>query len=174
MFTNILKGDLGRLFKGHTFHLSQSNWNGQTELCLFQSYFSSQSVSCIYNTEKNITRIAFTYYPINNKIPKWFKKYGDRSDQLALPHVHQVENQNLELKIWAGSQIQLSKTENHNGLYFTSHRSNIDIFCDLRHRFKIIRDHIKNLSDQDLISFDISHELNANGVLILPKDILEK
>mgnify|MGYP003118052093 CR=1 FL=1 len=95
-YTSILKGDPGKLFKGHTFNLTQQNYGDGTTLTLSQNYFSSQSVVSVYSVNDNKTDTFFTYYLFGMRTPIWFHKYCSEIQNLALPLTQSCKRDDFE------------------------------------------------------------------------------
>lgn len=164
-YVNILKGDPGKLFKGHTFNLVQQNYGEGTTLTLSQNYFSSQSVLSTYCVNDNTTDTIFTYYPFGMRIPLWFQKYCKDVVKLALPITQACKRDDFELIIMSNHAHISFKTQ-CKGLKFTGHRENINKFSELKYNWAQIRDWLKHIDCNKLTSCDIEDDQ-----LILPINI---
>ncbi len=164
-YCSILKGDPGKLFKGHTFNLHQHNYGEGTTLTLSQNYFSSQSVSSIYCVNDNTTNTIFTYYPFGVRTPVWFHKYCDEIQNLALPLSQSCKRDDFELTIMT-NHAHISFEIKSKGLNFTGHRKNINKFAELRHIWAQIRYWLKHVDYIKLTTCDIE-----DNQLILPINI---
>lgn len=164
-YTSILKGDPGKLFKGHTFNLTQQNYGDGTMLTLSQNYFSSQSVVSIYSVNDNKTDTLFTYYPFGMRTPIWFHKYCSEIQNLALPLTQSCKRDDFELTIMPNHAHVSFKTK-CEGLNFTGHRENINKFSELKYKWAQIRDWLKHVNHAKLTSCDIE-----DNQLILPISI---
>ena len=162
-YTNIMKGDPGKLFKGHAFNLVQTILNDQQLLTLSQNYFNSQLVISTYNCDTRQTNIAYNYYPFVNQTPKWYQSYNDEVFKLGLPVTQKYRLNEYETLHLSHHYVRLVKELNFNNLAFRGHKEHIDEFAELRYNWKILRDAIKHIDYNQIMDCDIE-----DGVLILP------
>ena len=147
---NIMKGDRGKLFKGHAFSLVQTVLNDEQLLTLSQNYFSSQLVTTTYNCNTRKTNIVYTYYPFINRIPNWYAAFNRELFNLGLPITVSCKLDPFTKLYLSRHHVTLSKTIDTEGLCFKTHKENIDEFANLRNNWKMLREDIKNI-DYDLI-----------------------
>jgi hypothetical protein len=152
MWRHIFKLDRGKVFKGH----------------------ANNVLTVTYNTSKNITTSDYTYYPIGAKIPKWYKELGRRLEALALPTKMVLKRDNYTCNFYGGSQIIFTYSEEYNGINFNNHYVNIGTFRKIRHMYSIIRENVKQLTDEDLCSFELESDHPYERLLVLPEDIFYK
>jgi len=166
MWKTIFRLDRGKAFKGHAMELVHTD----NEIVLTNNYFNNV-VTAAYNTNKNITTSDYTYYPIGMKIPKWYKELGKRLEALALPTKMVLERGNYTCNFYGGTQIMFIYSQEYNGINFNNHYVNIKTFRKIRHMYSIIRENVKQLTDEDLRSFKIKDDHPYERVLVLPEDI---
>jgi len=172
---SIFKLDYGKAFKGHAMELVHTD-----NLMVLTNRYFNNVVTAVYNTNKNITTRDYTYYPINAKIPKWYQELEKRLEALALPTRMMLRRDNYTCTFYTGTQVIFNHFKKYDGINFNNHCENINYFGKMRHRFSIIRENVKQLTDEDLHSFEIKtddlHELAlaGNRVLVLPEDIFYK
>jgi hypothetical protein len=169
MWRHIFKLDRGKVFKGHAMELVHT----ENEIILINSYFNNV-LTVTYNTSKNITTSDYTYYPIGAKIPKWYQELGRRLEALALPTKMVLKRDNYTCNFYGGSQIIFTYSEEYNGINFNNHYVNIGTFRKIRHMYSIIRENVKQLTDEDLCSFELESDHPYERLLVLPEDIFYK
>jgi hypothetical protein len=174
MWRTILKGDPGKLFKGNSFNLVQS----EAGLYLSQSYFSPNQYRAEYKIKSNITINEHKYYPVSLKIPKWYQEIFKRFKALGMPRKAKVNCKELKLSLVIDESFAALEYYNEsNGIDFKNHYYNIEVFKQLRNRWRIVSAHLKQITDEEFASFNIPeviNEENAERILELPKDILHK
>ena len=165
-YCNLLKGDPGKLFKGHSFNLSQETYGESTTLTLVQNYFNSQNVTSTYSVNDNTTNVIYTYYPFGNSIPQWFQNYCREIAKLGLPLNQKYRTDKFELVIMS-MHAHISLNIPIKGLAFKAHRENIDTFAEIRYEWGKLRHWLKNINLNELLNADIT----AENQLILPINI---
>lgn len=166
MWKSIFKLNRGKTFKGHAMELVYTD-----NLILLNNRYFNNSVRVVYNTNKNITTSDYTYYPISAKIPKWYQELGRRLEVLALPTRMILKRDNYTCTFYAGTQVIFNHFEKHDGINFNNHYENINHFGKMRHIYSIIRENVKQLTDEDLSSFELKNDDPFERVLVLPEDI---
>ena len=165
MWQSIFKLDYGKAFKGHAIHLVHTD----NEIILTNRYFNN-TLTSVYNTNKNITTSDYNYYPIN-RTPKWYQELGRRLDALALPTKMVLRKDNYTCTFYGGTQIIFTYSEEYNGINFNNHYANINHFRKMRYLYSIIRENVKRLTDEDLCSFELENDHPYERLLVLPEDI---
>jgi hypothetical protein len=92
-----MKGDRGKLFKGHSFSLTTSN----KEICLVNSYFAGTVIDQ-YDYDKNATSHNYSI-TVGHTYPKWLKAIKERLVILGLPLILQIKYKTIErilLNLW--------------------------------------------------------------------------
>ncbi len=166
MWKSIFKLDHGKAFKGHAMQLVHTD----NEIILTNNYFNN-TVTSVYNTNKNITTSDYNYYPIGGKIPKWYQELGRRLEALALPTKMVLRKDNYTCNFYGGTQVIFTYSEEYNGINFNNHYANINHFRKMRYMYSIIRENIKRLTDEDLCSFELENDHPYERLLVLPEDI---
>lgn len=165
-YSSLLKGDPGKLFKGHSFNLTQEIYGESKTLTLVQNYFNSQNVICTYSINDDTTNVKYTYYPFSSRLPQWFQNYCNGMQNLNLPSSQKYNNEHYTLTIMnMYAYVSINKTI--KGLNFTSHTENIEAFAEIRHEWGKFRHWLKNVNLNELTNADITKEHE----LILPINI---
>lgn len=166
-YCNVLKGDPGKLFKGHSFNLTQETYGESTTLTLVQNYFNSQNVISTYSVNDNTTNVIYTYYPFGGgRLPQWFQNYCKEIAKLDLPLNQKYRTGKFELVIMS-MHAHVSLNILIKGLAFKTHSENIDTFAEIRYEWGKIRHWLKNINLNELLNADITTE----NQLILPINI---
>ncbi len=174
MWRTILKGDPGKLFKGNSFNLVQS----EAGLYLSQTYFSPNQYRAEYKIKTNTTINEHKYYPFHLKIPKWYHEIFKRFEALNMPRNAKVNCKELKLSLVIDESFAVLEYHNEsNGIDFKNHFYNIEVFKQLQNRWRIVSTHLKQITDEEFASFNIPEVVNeeyVNPSLELPKDIFYK
>jgi len=168
MYKLIMKGDRGKLFKGHSFSLTTSN----KEICLVNSYFAGTVIDQ-YDYDKNATSHNYSI-TAGYTYPKWLKAIKERLVILGLPLILQIKYKGTKLICDTTSYIYLSYKVSDEGISFTNHRENITKLMEMTELYRHCRLIIKSLTDDDFMSFTINSTDNGEDIIQLPKSILCK
>lgn len=171
LYKVVLKGDRGRLFKGHSFSLTNSN----KEISLVNTYFAGWVVNH-YDYDKNATSHIYTI-TAGYIYPKWLEAIKKRLIALNLPLILEVKSDGYTLSYNTSSYISLTHESSNEGISFTNHRQNIDKLNEMTRLYRHTRSIIKSLTDEDLMSFPVNHVKVYGGhkdSIQLPLNILHK
>jgi len=155
----LAKADLGQSFKGHAFNITYQKEGGKEKgIIIRRNQYYGGAVNEKYDIDENKTYIdCFTH----GFAPKWLQRKQKAIINFGVTEGGGVNNSYIEsdsvvisdnpqLTLYSNSYALVYKKE-ENGVYFNTHRDNIDELRQLNLFYREIRNKIKCTKIEDII-----------------------
>ena len=149
MMQNIVRTELGQLFKGHKMDITYYQDKNEHYLTVMNTYFGG-SVILTYDISNNTTTVR---YRADGMSPKWMiQKLIDISNSLGSQHMNpSIESDKgpLSFHMWGGSYY-VEHVFKYNEPFFSGHKENIDRLKQLNEYRKELRIRFKEMKTEEI------------------------